>query len=195
MFGTARLPTARVVPRVQLHPYNVQSQLLSFCKTKGITITGFSPLGARYTHPRIIMCRCRTARCTLQALRAPVGVRVSAAAAAAVAAATAAAAGLGAASSVSGARTRTGLVAVKLMLGTAASLAAAPSASDARDASGAGRCTQQVVCDSAGGRGCPTQVVLLARRLGAGRANGRPRHPADRGQPQQVPGAGRLTPF
>lgn len=39
--------TPPAVNQVELHPYNVQSQLLTFCKSRGITVTGFSPLGAR----------------------------------------------------------------------------------------------------------------------------------------------------
>jgi len=43
------LSYAKVKPtvlQVELHPYNTQEKLLRFCKEKGISVTGFSNLGA-----------------------------------------------------------------------------------------------------------------------------------------------------
>lgn len=45
MLKYCKVPPA--VNQVEIHPYNVQSQLITFCKTKNIVVTGFSPLGAR----------------------------------------------------------------------------------------------------------------------------------------------------
>lgn len=45
MLKWCKIPPA--VNQVEIHPYNSQEQLVSFCKWKGITLTGFSPLGAK----------------------------------------------------------------------------------------------------------------------------------------------------
>jgi len=38
---------APTVNQVEIHPHNSQERLAAFCKWKGITVTGFSPLGAK----------------------------------------------------------------------------------------------------------------------------------------------------
>jgi glycerol 2-dehydrogenase (NADP+) len=43
------LPTAKVIPAVnqlELHPYNPQLNLVKFCKSKGIKLQAYSPLGS-----------------------------------------------------------------------------------------------------------------------------------------------------
>lgn len=43
------LTSAKIIPainQIELHPYNSQQDLVSFCKQKGINLTAYSPLGA-----------------------------------------------------------------------------------------------------------------------------------------------------
>ncbi len=44
LLNTATMPPEML--QIELHPYLVQEKLLRFCATQGITVTGFSPLGA-----------------------------------------------------------------------------------------------------------------------------------------------------